>query len=330
MTPPRPLDQDPPLILARWYRQEHRAPWDGSWDGTMLHTTEGGGGLNAAENGARYNATRDSVVSCHVFCDDNSTVQSVPDEWVSFSAGTPFNDRYRMVEICGYAAWTPDDWHARDGLLSEIAWNLARHVRQGVLRVPFVFCWAEDLCHNPEAKGIVTCHAEATRATNPNTPLGYVPGYPTPYSKNDHTDPGFGFYPRHSDRANFADYPIATVFAQAEQFLGGDYPPSTIRLAEEVVLVYNSEPYPQFKEAADGGYIPPDGKMWPVGWVWWELVPSGGKRWLHGEEHTARYDWAVLNGVKGLGRNTGQLQGIPDYKAAVASAFTAKVELADS
>lgn len=216
--PPRPLDQDPPLVLARWYRQEHRAPWDGSWFGTMLHTTEGGAGANAAENGAAYNKTRDSVVSCHVFCDDNSTVQSVPDGWVSFSAGTPFNDMYRMVEICGRAAET-DTWWSNDGRLSEIAWNLARHVRQGVLTTPLAFCYAEDLVGNPRAKGIVTTHAEATRVTNPNTPLGYVAGYPKPYSTNDHTDPGFGFYPPSSHRHEWDGYPIAEVFARAQSYL---------------------------------------------------------------------------------------------------------------
>ena len=90
---------------------------------------------------------------------------------------------------------------------------------------------------------------------------------------------------------------------------------------EDTVLLYNTEPYPQFDAAAKMGYVPPDGSTWPIGWIWFERMPGGGKQWLHGEDYQAAYDWAKASGFKGtpdpnqpaIGRTTGQLQSIPDY-----------------
>lgn len=103
----------------------------------------------------------------------------------------------------------------------------------------------------------------------------------------------------------------------------GDPPPPT----EETMLLYNTEVYPQFEEAAAAGYTPPPGG-WPVGWLWWVRVESGGKRWLHGEEFNAYYDALPATPVDAfgakatgtLGRTTGQLQSIPDYKPPVVPA----------
>jgi hypothetical protein len=102
-------------------------------------------------------------------------------------------------------------------------------------------------------------------------------------------------------------------------------PPATQGVDMSVpMLMVNSEPYPPFEPARSLGYVPPDGQMWPVGWIWFERMPSevgGGKRWqTGGEEFQAIYDYYIANGMKAATRTTGQLQGIPDYKPPPAAA----------
>lgn len=106
-------------------------------------------------------------------------------------------------------------------------------------------------------------------------------------------------------------------------------PPDSIPEADVPVLLYNTEPYPQFKEAADGGYAPPGppGSLWPIGWIWFERMEGGAKRWLSGERYQTAYDWNKASGFKGtpdpnqpaLGLSTGRLQSMPDYVAPMTS-----------
>jgi hypothetical protein len=87
--------------------------------------------------------------------------------------------------------------------------------------------------------------------------------------------------------------------------------PAVETVKEEVMLLTNSEVYPQFAQAQAAGFAPPAGG-WPPGWLWWELTDTG-KKWVYGDDFQARYDWAVANSVQGVHRTTGQLQSIPDW-----------------
>lgn len=148
------------------------------------------------------------------------------------------------------------------------------------------------------------------------------------------TGPGRGFNYYLTPRASMRQYP-------SEPFAGSridpndvnlaipvwrpgatpDQPPVTAQEADDMpVLMTNDEPYPEFEPARSLGYVPPDGPggLWPVGWIWYELVPAwqggGGKLWLPGgPSFDALYAWCQANNVAGIKRTTGQLQQIPDY-----------------
>lgn len=123
-------------------------------------------------------------------------------------------------------------------------------------------------------------------------------------------------------------------------------PPSPTEKDEDVtVLMVNSQPYPQFEPAKTLGYVPPDGPngQWPVGWIWFELVPphvcvvnhsagvysGGGKLWVPGGEYFNALFELSKSGQSVVieQRTTGQLQGITDYKPLTTTTTTATVDL---
>ena len=73
--------------------------------GVVIHTTEGVGGDDSAENTAGFISRRSDPGSYHLICDTNSTVMMLPDEAVAFGVAAPgYNSVCYMVAIAAVSA----------------------------------------------------------------------------------------------------------------------------------------------------------------------------------------------------------------------------------
>jgi peptidoglycan hydrolase-like protein with peptidoglycan-binding domain len=84
---------------------------NGSSFGVIIHTTEGVGGDESAENTAGFISRRSNPGSYHCIVDTNSTVMMLPDEAVAFGVAAPgYNGRCWMIAIAARSAdLNPDD-----------------------------------------------------------------------------------------------------------------------------------------------------------------------------------------------------------------------------
>ena len=83
------LLDNPPASRQFW--PSRNVPMTG---GVVLHTTEGVGGDDSAENTARYISTRSNAGSYHCIVDWNSTVFLMPDDYTAFQvAADGYNSR---------------------------------------------------------------------------------------------------------------------------------------------------------------------------------------------------------------------------------------------
>jgi peptidoglycan hydrolase-like protein with peptidoglycan-binding domain len=89
------LYDNPPFSMQFYPNRQN-----GSSFGVVIHTTEGVGGDDSAENTARFISRRSDPGSYHCIVDTNSTVMLLPDEAVSFGVAAPgFNSRCWMIAI---------------------------------------------------------------------------------------------------------------------------------------------------------------------------------------------------------------------------------------
>jgi len=101
------LLNNPPASRQFW--ESRNAPMTG---GVVLHTTEGVGGDESAENTARYISTRSNPGSYHCIVDWNSTVFLMPDDYTAFGVATPnYNSRcWNIALACKGSELGVDDW----------------------------------------------------------------------------------------------------------------------------------------------------------------------------------------------------------------------------
>lgn len=86
-------------------RQFYPSRPEGLSGGVVIHTTEGVGGDDSAENTARFIARRSDPGSYHVIVDTNSTVALMPDDHVAFGVAAPgYNSRCWMIAIAARSA----------------------------------------------------------------------------------------------------------------------------------------------------------------------------------------------------------------------------------
>lgn len=139
----------------------------------VIHTTEGGEGPDAAENGNAYDARRTDGTSTHVFTDSNSVVQEVNSGDRAHAALAVANNRGYQVEICGTAAQTAAQWKDAASLaeLERTAQHCA-HVAQKY-GIPAKWCTKADV--DARRPGFLT-HAMVTA-----------------WLDGTHTDPGANF-----------------------------------------------------------------------------------------------------------------------------------------
>lgn len=139
----------------------------------VIHTTEGGEGATAAEDGNAYDARRTDGTSTHVFADSDSVVQEVNSADRSHAARTIANNRGYQVELCGKAAQTALAW--ADGNSSKELVNAAKHCAHVAHKLGIPLKWltqAEVLARKP---GFIT-HKNVTD-----------------WLEGTHVDPGAGF-----------------------------------------------------------------------------------------------------------------------------------------
>lgn len=98
---------DNPPASQQFYSERQ----NGSSFGIVIHTTEGVGGDNSAENTAGFISRRSDPGSYHCIVDTNSTVMMLPDEAVAFGvAASGYNSRCWMIAIAAVSAdLNPDD-----------------------------------------------------------------------------------------------------------------------------------------------------------------------------------------------------------------------------
>lgn len=192
---PLPENYEPKVVLAKWFRKEHRInPW---WNWIVWHDTEGSENATSAENGASYNTTRNDQVSCNAIVDGDSVVTCVPDQWVSFSAGAPANDMGLQLEICGKASQSEGEWMDPDDLLWNVAWQTAKWCKK--YNIPARYLSADDLCDDWQQKGITThwaiTKAEQGKGENGQARSSSLRAYKlaNKLTINNHTDPGPNF-----------------------------------------------------------------------------------------------------------------------------------------
>ena len=218
-----PLGTTLRLVQARAFRRARKPGAGDFW--IVLHDTESHEGPSAAEDGAQFDAVRTDDVSTHRMCDENSTIQCVPDDFVSF-AHSPVNDWGKALEICGSVKQSAAEWRDPPGQLEQVAWNVADWWKQkidaGLNPGPLRFLYAEDLVANMRQHGVTT-HNEISRATR-------MPGQVQDWMKatgqngSDHTDPGMNFYPDFAHRSSIPDTPLGFVMQLAGQLLAGQVP----------------------------------------------------------------------------------------------------------
>lgn len=90
--------------------QFHAGRPSGLSGGVVIHTTEGVGGDDSAENTANFIARRLDPGSYHMIVDTNSSVPMIPDDYVAFGVAAPgFNSRCWMIAIAAQSsALNPD------------------------------------------------------------------------------------------------------------------------------------------------------------------------------------------------------------------------------
>ena len=101
------LLDNPPASRQFW--PSRNVPMTG---GVVLHTTEGVGGDDSAENTARYISTRSNAGSYHCIVDWNSTVFLMPDDYTAFGVATSgYNSRcWNIALACKSSELNVDDW----------------------------------------------------------------------------------------------------------------------------------------------------------------------------------------------------------------------------
>lgn len=101
------LLDNPPASRQFW--PSRNAPMTG---GVVLHTTEGVGGDNSAENTAGFISRRSDPGSYHCIVDWNSTVMLMPDDYTAFGvAASGYNSRCWMIALaCKSSELDVDDW----------------------------------------------------------------------------------------------------------------------------------------------------------------------------------------------------------------------------
>ena len=101
------LLNNPPASRQFW--PSRNAPLTG---GVVVHTTEGVGGDESAENTARYISTRSNAGSYHCIVDWNSTVFLMPDDYTAFGvAVNGYNSRcWNIALACKSSELDVDDW----------------------------------------------------------------------------------------------------------------------------------------------------------------------------------------------------------------------------
>jgi len=218
-----PLGTTLPFVQAKFFRRARKPGAGDFW--IVLHDTESHEGPGAAEAGAQFDAVRTDEVSTHRICDQDSTVQCVPDDCISF-AHSPVNDWGKALEICGTVSQSAAEWRDPPGQLEQVAWNVAdwwkRKIDAGLNPGPLRFLYAEDLAANMRQHGITT-HNEISRATR-------MPGQVQDWMRttgqggSDHTDPGPNFYPDVGHRNSIPDTPLGVVMDLATKLLGGQVP----------------------------------------------------------------------------------------------------------
>jgi len=142
----------------------------------VIHTTEGGEGATAAEDGAAYDGRRTDGTSAHYFVDPDSIVQLVRTPDTAYSALWHGNQIGIHYELCGRAGQTVAQWHDADSaaILRLAAAQVARDCRKW--GIPAVRLTPAQV--RAGAKGICG-HVDITGA------------YPEDHG--DHTDPGPNF-----------------------------------------------------------------------------------------------------------------------------------------
>lgn len=89
------LYDNPPASMQFYPNRQN-----GSSFGVVIHTTEGVGGDDSAENTAGFISRRSGPGSYHCIVDTNSTVMMLPDEAVAFGVAAPgYNSRCWMIAI---------------------------------------------------------------------------------------------------------------------------------------------------------------------------------------------------------------------------------------
>lgn len=140
----------------------------------VIHTMEAPEKGSTAESCARYFANLTSkTASAHYCIDNDSIVQSVPDNRVA-AAAPGANHNGLQFEHAGYAAQRADEWKDQYSIrmLFISAALCAAKCRQ--YNIPVVFVDANGLKNNQRG---ITTHAEVTRA----------------FRRSTHTDPGASF-----------------------------------------------------------------------------------------------------------------------------------------
>lgn len=147
----------------------------------VIHTTEGGEALNAAENGAAYDKVRTDGTSTHLFVDPDSALQEVPFTDRAHAARFHGNEIGVQIELCGYAGQTWAQWHdgASTAELKLAAKEVAAICRQFAIPVRHLTVAEVRAAYynapNSRPKGICS-HYDVTRAY--------------PEDGGTHTDPG--------------------------------------------------------------------------------------------------------------------------------------------
>lgn len=101
------LIDNPPASRQFW--PSRNTPMTG---GVVLHTTEGVGGDDSAENTAAYISRRSNPGSYHCIVDWNSTVFLMPDDYTAFGVATSgYNSRcWNIALACKGSELNVDDW----------------------------------------------------------------------------------------------------------------------------------------------------------------------------------------------------------------------------
>jgi hypothetical protein len=101
------LIDNPPASRQFW--PNRNTPMTG---GVVIHTTEGVGGDDSAENTAAYISRRSNAGSYHCIVDWNSTVFLMPDSYTAFGVATSgYNSRcWNIALACKGSELNVDDW----------------------------------------------------------------------------------------------------------------------------------------------------------------------------------------------------------------------------